>query len=390
MDEKKMRVAITHGDINGVGYEMILKAFEDSTLLELCTPIIYGSSKIANYYIKVYGLENLKFNIINQANQAKAGNVNLLECCGEEDIPVTPGVPTVESGRAAMQAIQRAIDDYKDGAFDVLVTAPVNRSTMENFNGHSDYLERRLELGKKGLSILMNEDFRVAMVTNNLAIKDISESITKQKIVEKGLLFSETLRRDLRISSPRIAVLSLNPRCGEDGALGDEEQEIIIPAIKEMEEKGIQAFGPYAADNFFGQGDYYRFDGVLAMYHDQGMTPFKTLSPEEGVRFTGGLPIIRTAPAIAAISGTMEHHTPEKDAIRSQANANSLRQAIYVAIDVLRNRTNYDEPLANPLPKLYHERRDDSEKVRFRSSNNEGGKENSVPAAQKNNKENKN
>ena len=382
MDEKEIRVAITHGDTNGTGYEMILRAFEDSTMLELCTPIIYGSSKVLAFYAKRLNMEEIKINHIHQANEAKPGSLNLLECLGEGDIEVIPGVPTAESGKAALRALKKAVDDYKAGAFDVLVTAPVNRSTMEGFNGHADYLERQLGEGAKGLSILMNDDFRVAMVTNNLAIKDIPESITKQKIVEKGALFCQTLRRDLRISSPRIAVLSLNPRCGEDGALGDEEQEIIVPAIQELEEKGIQAFGPYAADNFFGQGDYYRFDGVLAMYHDQGMTPFKTLSPEEGVRFTGGLPIVRTAPAIAAISGTMEHHTPEKDAIRSQAYADSLRHAIYTATDVLRNRVSYDEPYANPLPKLYHEKRDDSEKVRFRSPNGEG-KENRPSATGK-------
>jgi len=193
-------------------------------------------------------------------------------------------------------------------------------------------------------------------VTNNLAIKDIPESLTKHKIVEKGRLFHEALRRDLRISSPRIAVLSLNPRCGEDGALGEEEQEIIAPAIAELEEQGIQAFGPYAADSFFGRGEYSKFDGVLAMYHDQGMTPFKTLAPEDGIRFTAGLPIIRTAPAYGV------HFSM---AGRNLLDASSMRHAIYLAVDAFRNRDDYDEPLQNPLPKLYHEKRDESEKVRF-------------------------
>lgn len=372
MDEKKIRVAITHGDTNGVGYEMILRAFEDSTMLELCTPIIYGSAKVAEYYINRLKMEEVQINQINDASEARPGRLNLLDCFGNEEIPVMQGEATRESGLAALKALQRAVDDYKKGTFDVLVTAPVNRSTMDGFNGHADFLEKQLNEGSKGLSVLLNDDFRVALVTNNLAIKDIPESITKQRIVEKGILFSQILRRDLRVSNPRIAVLSLNPRCGEDGALGDEEQEIIVPAIKELEENGIQAFGPYATDNFFGQGDYYRFDGVLAMYHDQGMIPFKTLSPEEGIRFTGGLSIVRTAPAIAAMQGTMGHHTPTSDAIMGQAFANSLRHSIYTATDVLNNRRNYDEPLKNPLPKLYHEKRDDSEKVRFRSPNGEG------------------
>ena len=379
MEEKKIRVAITHGDPNGVGYEMILRAFEEPAILELCTPIIYGSASIAAYYAKALNLEEVKFTHIKNADEAQPNRLNLLDCLGDEQIEITPGKPSAESASAALKALQMAIDDYRKGAFDVLVTAPVNRSTMGNFSGHASYLEHQLNEAGKGLSILMNDDFRVAMVTNNLAIKDVSESITKQKIVEKGRQFFQILRRDLRISSPRIAVLSLNPRCSEDGALGDEEQEIIIPAIQELEANGVQAFGPYAADNFFGQGDYYRFDGILAMYHDQGMTPFKTLSPDEGIRFTGGLSIIRTAPAIAAISGTMEHHTPQRDLERSLAYADSLRHAIYTATDVLNIRTNYDEPLANPLPKLYHEKRDDSEKVRFRSPNSEG-KENNPSA----------
>lgn len=363
MEEKKIRVAITHGDTNGVGYEIILKAFDDPAILELFTPIIYGSPKVAAYYSKALGME-VPFSIINKASEAEAGRLNLLNCFGDDDIKVDLGEPTGESGAAALAAIDRAIEDYKQGLFDVLVTAPVNRSNIEGFNGHAAYLEQKLESPTKGISILMNDDLRVALVTNNLAIKDIAESLTKQKILEKARLFQQALRRDLRISQPRIAVLSLNPRCGEDGALGEEEQEIITPAINELAAEGIQAFGPYAADTFFGRADYYRFDGVLAMYHDQGMAPFKTLAPEDGVRFTAGLPIVRTAPA---------HGVHFELAGRNRADAASLRHAIYLAIDVVRNREHFDEPLRNPLPKLYHEKREDGEKVRFRSS--DAGKE---------------
>jgi len=357
MEEKKrIRVAITHGDTNGVGYEAILKAFEDPTILELFTPIVYGSPKVAAYHAKTLGME-IPFDSINDAKEAEDNRLNILNCFGEEEIKVSLGEATFESGQAALKALDRAIEDYKKGLFDVLVTAPVNRSNMEGFNGHAEYLERKLNSKGKGISILMNDELRVALVTNNLAIKDIPESLTKQKIVEKGKLFHEALRRDMRISSPRIAVLSLNPRCGEDGALGEEEKEIIAPAISELEEHGIQAFGPYAADSFFGRGDYYRFDGVLAMYHDQGMAPFKTIAPEDGVRFTSGLPIVRTAPA---------HGVHFEMAGRNQIDASSMRHAIYLAIDAVRNREDYDEPLQNPLPKLYHEKRDESEKVRFR------------------------
>lgn len=355
MEDKKIRVAITHGDTNGVGYEAILKALEDSTLLELFTPVIYGSSKVAAYHAKTLGME-IQYAVIKNASEIEDNRINLLDCFNEEEVKVELGQPTAESGQAALCALDRAIEDYRQGFFDVLVTAPVNRSNIMGFNGHTEYLGYKLKSKEKGISILMNDDLRVVLVTNNLAIKDIPESLTKQKIVEKGRLFHEALRRDFRISSPRIAVLSLNPRCGEDGALGEEEQQIIKPAIDELEEQGVQAFGPYAADSFFGHADYFRFDGVLAMYHDQGMAPFKTLAPEDGVRFTSGLPIVRTAPA---------HGVHFELVGRNQLDASSMRHAIYLAVDAARNRKNYDEPYQNPLPKLYHEKRDDSEKVRF-------------------------
>ena len=348
------RVAITHGDTNGIGYEVILKAFDDPTMMELCTPIIYGSPKVAAYHAKALGMEP-QFSIINKADDAKDGRLNLLTVFDEE-VKVTFGEPAPEAGVAALKAIDRAISDYQQGGFDVLVTAPVFKNSIAGFKGHTDYIEQHFNDGQKGLTLLMNEDLRMALVTNNVALKDVSEAITKQKIVEKAQLLYNTLRRDLRIANPRIAVLGLNPRCGEDGELGTEEQEIIIPAIKELADSGIQAFGPYAADDFFGSCAYYRFDAVLAMYHDQGQTPFKALALEGGVRFTSGLKLVRTAPA---------HGTFFPLAGRNKTDERSLRNAIFTAIDVFRNRVSYDEPLQNPLPKLYHERRDDSEKVRF-------------------------
>lgn len=354
--EKKVRVAITQGDTNGVGYEVIFKAFEDPAMLELCTPIIYGSPKAAAYHAKALGLD-MQLAIIKNAGEAQDGRLNLLAVI-EEEVKIDLGEPTPESSEAAQKAIDRAIDDYKNGAFDVLVTAPVSKNTIKGFNGHTNYLERRMNDGQQGLTILTNEDLRVALVTNNVAIKDVAEAITKQKIVEKATIFQKALRRDFRISSPRIAVLALNPRCGEDGVLGDEEQEIIKPAVDELVAQGIQAFGPYAADDFFGTYSYYRFDGVLAMYHDQGQTPFKALTTESGVRFTAGLSIVRTAPA---------HGPIFNQAGRNLTDAGSMRNAIYTAIDIVRNRQNFDEPLQNPLPKLYHEKRDESEKVRFRA-----------------------
>lgn len=355
MENRKVRVAITHGDTNGVGYEVILKTFESPEILELCTPVVYGSPKVAAYYAKALGLD-VQFTIINSTDEIRDDRVNLMNCFGEEDIKVDIGMATPEAGLAAQTAINRAVEDYRKGVFDVLVTAPVCKNSIQGFNGHSEFLSQRLGDDLHGLTILLSEDLRVALVTNNVAIKDVAESITKQKIVEKAQLLNQSLKRDLRVNNPRIGVLSLNPRCGEDGVLGDEEQEIITPAIQELAEQGIQAFGPYAADDFFSSASYMRFDAVLAMYHDQGMAPFKSLTPGDGVRFTAGLPIVRTAPA---------HGIQYEIAGKNKADERSFRHAIFEAIDIWRNRQEYDEPMGNPLPKLYHEKRDDSEKVRF-------------------------
>ena len=378
MEERKIRVAITHGDTNGIGYEVILKTFAEPTMMEICTPIVYGSPKLATYYSKTLGLDT-PFTVIKDARDARESRLNLLAAVDEE-VKVDLGIATPESGAAAKAAIDRALADYKEGLFDVLVTAPVSKNSIEGFNGHTAYIEKSLADGQKGLTILTNDDLRVALVTNNVSIKDVAESITKQKIVEKARLFFQALKRDLRVSSPRIAVLALNPRCGEDGVLGDEEQTTIIPAINELAEQGVQVFGPYAADDFFGRSAYYHFDGVLAMYHDQGQTPFKAVAYENGVRFTTGLKLIRTAPAHGVCLNMVG-----KDMVDEQ----SLRNAIYEAIDVWRNRQNYDEPMQHPLPKLYHEKRDESEKVRFRSSADDKPKAPKDPKTPKDSKDSK-
>ena len=356
--EKKIRVAITQGDTNGVGYEVILKVFQDSAILELCTPIIYGSPKIAAYHKKILNIET-PFNIINKAEDARDGRVNLL-ACHDDETKVELGQPTTEAGQAAFCALDRAMTDYRKGLYDVLVTAPINKATIQNpgfqFHGHTEYIETSLGEGKKALMILMNDVLRVALVTTHLPIKDIAKAITKEAIIEKATIFHQSLRRDFRISCPRIAVLSLNPHAGDNGLLGAEEKEIIQPAIEQLAENGIQAFGPYPADGFFGSGSFNYFDGVLAMYHDQGLAPFKTIALDNGVNFTAGLPIVRTSP---------DHGTAYDIAGQGKADEDSLRQAIYTAIDIWRNRQNYDEPLQNPLPKLFHEKREDGNKARF-------------------------
>ena len=358
MENKKIRVAITQGDTNGVGYEVIFKVFEDPTMLELCTPIIYGSSKIAAYHKKALNKET-NFSVINSAEEARDGRLNLLSCF-EDEIKVEFGQPSEEAGGAAFKALDRAMTDFRKGLYDVLVTAPINKATIQSpgfhFPGHTEYIETSLGEGKKALMILMNDRLRVALVTTHLPIKDVATAITKESIMEKATIFHQALKRDFRISNPRIAVLALNPHAGDDGLLGVEEKNIISPAIEALAKKGIQAFGPYPADGFFGAGTFNYFDGVLAMYHDQGLAPFKTIALDNGVNYTAGLPIIRTSP---------DHGTAYDIAGQDKADENSMRQAIYTAIDVFRNRQFYDEPLQNPLPKLFHEKREDGDKARF-------------------------
>lgn len=358
MDNQNVRVAITHGDTNGIGYELIFKAFAEPEMLELCTPIIYGSPKVAAYYRKAMNLPG-QFSIIQKAEDAQDGRINLLAAV-EEEVKVDMGMPTPESGQAAVKALDRAMTDYRNGLYDVLVTAPINNGNaqIENypFQGHKKYIETCLGEGKKGLSILVGGNLRIASVTEKTPLKEVAAGITTDAIVENMTLMQQTLKRDFMITNPRIAVLSLNPKSNEDTSCGIEEREVIIPAIDALAEKGVQAFGPYASDEFFGQGYFADFDGVMAMYHDQATTPFHSLYTEDGVIYTAGLPIIRTTADVTpsfSIAGT------------GHADETSFRHAIYLAIDAFRHRNDYDEASANPLPKLYHEKRDESEKVRF-------------------------
>ena len=357
-ENRKIRVAITHGDTNGIGYEVILKTFADPEMFELCTPIIYGSPKVAAYHKKLLGL-NTQFSIIDNAAEAKEGRLNMLATFDEE-VKVEFGESSVMAGEAALKALDRAMTDFRSEYYDVLVTAPINKKNIQSdlfrFHGHTEYIEDCVGEGNKALMILTNGSLRVALVTTHLAIKDVAGAITKEAIIEKATILHKSLKRDFRISNPRIAVLALNPHAGDAGVIGDEEQTTIIPAIEELAEQGIQAFGPYPADGFFGSGQYDKFDAVLAMYHDQGLAPFKTLAVEDGVNYTAGLPIVRTSP---------DHGTAYDISGKCVADENSFRQAVYMAIDIFRNRIDYDEAYENPLPKLYHEKKDDSEKVRF-------------------------
>ena len=314
---------------------MILKAFEDPTMLELCTPIVYGSPKVASYHRKALGLET-QFSIVDKAEEARDGRLNLLTTFDEE-VKVEFGTPTDESDTAARKAVARAKEDLQKGLYDVLVQAPMRSNANP---GKED----------KSLTMMVSDLVRIGLVTTHLPLKDVPGAVTVEKIVDKAAIFFASLRRDFRISNPRIALLALNPQ------LGSEEETIIKPAIEQLEKQGIQAFGPYVADDYFGEKMYYDFDGVLAMYDDQGLVPFKTLAVDGGVKLKAGISAICTTP----------DHGPAFDiAGKGVADEQSMRQAIYTAIDMYRHRIDYDEPLAHPLPKLYHEKREDGEKARF-------------------------
>lgn len=351
MAEHKYKIGITQGDINGIGYEVILKALEDSRMLELCIPVIYGSAKIAAFYRKNANLQPLNLNQISDAQQAKPDQYNIINVVGE-NTKVEPGVDSREAGEAAFAALERAVADLRNGEIDALVTAPINKHNIQSqqftFPGHTEYLESSLGNGSdKALMILCNDTVRVALVTIHTPIAKVTEGVTREAVADKIKAFNLSLERDFGRPHPRIAVLALNPHSGEDGMLGTEEKEQITPAIEEASEQKINCFGPYAADGFWGSGMFKKFDGVLAMYHDQGLAPFKTLAMDAGVNFTAGLDYVRTSP---------DHGTGYDIAGQGIASEESMRQAIYTAIDVLRRRRNHDYAHRNPLRKQYVER----------------------------------
>lgn len=356
---QKLKVGITHGDINGVGYEVIFKTFDNEDMLGTCTPVIYGSPKVAIYHRNSCGLQT-NFNIVNSGAEAREGQLNMVNCFGEKEIKIEYGKSTEEAGNAAFVALERALQELSEGKIDVLVTAPIDKHSIQRpdfqFPGHTEYIEQRLGNGAKALMILAADSLRVALVTTHLPVSKIAENITKDGIIEKLNILHQTLHRDYAIDNPRIAVLSLNPHQGDGGLLGTEEKDIIQPAIVESFKRGIRCFGPYAADGFFGSGSYRHFDAILAMYHDQGLAPFKALAQDEGVNYTAGLPVIRTSPA---------HGTAFDIAGKNQADPTSFRKAIYAAIDIYHNRKRYDQAYANPLRKQYYEKRDDSDKLKL-------------------------
>lgn len=351
----KIKVGITHGDFNGIGYEVILKMLDDNRLLELCTPVIYGSAKIAANYRKQLGLQGqFSMQQIKDAADAADNQVSIINVIGE-DAKLEPGNPSAEAGKAAFEALERAVADLRSGKIDVLLTAPINKSTIHSefftFPGHTEYLETSLGDGNKALMILFSGNLRVALATIHLPVSKVTDAITKESIVEKVKMFNESLIQDFGVVKPRIAVLGLNPHAGDSGLLGQEEKEIIIPAIEECRNSKIHVFGPYAADGFFGSGNFSKFDGVLAMYHDQGLAPFKSIAGGGGVNFTAGLPYVRTSP---------DHGTGFDIAGKGEASEESMREALYAALDIFRNRANHAERTANPLRRQYVDKSKDN------------------------------
>lgn len=339
-----IKVGISHGDINGIGYEVILKTLSDNRIFDICVPVLYGSSKTIAYYRKSLELGSELFvNVIKTADEAIPKRINVINCVSDE-LKVEMGMASKEAGEAAFSALERATDDLKNNKIDTLLTAPINKDTIQsdkfNFPGHTEYLEQKFEV-QDSLMFFISDSLNVALVTNHLPISKIAENITQEKIVRKLQLLNESLKKDFLIVKPRIAVLALNPHAGDNGLLGDEEQKIIIPAMKTaQQEYKIFCAGPFPADGFFCSSALKSYDAVLAMYHDQALAPFKALQMDSGVNFTAGLPIVRTSPT---------HGTAYDKTGKNISNENSFRQALYKAIDIYKARKRYKEFSANPL-----------------------------------------
>ena len=340
---RKLTVGITQGDGNGIGYEVIIKAFADERMLDICTPVIYGSSKIFGFYRKqIHNIEQINTNVIASAKEAHPKRVNIINCL-PDNVFVEPGQSTPESAKSAMTSLEYAVRDLKEGNIDALVTAPINKRAMVNegfgYTGHTEYLEKEFGVDE-ALMIMVSDQLKVGVVTGHIPLKDVPGKISRDLILTKLRLMNSSLKRDFGIFSPKIAVLGLNPHCGDGGLLGDEEQSVILPAVQQASEEGIMAFGPYSPDGFFGLGNYSRFDAVLAMYHDQGLIPFKALAFEIGVNFTAGLPVVRTSP---------DHGTAYEMAGKDLADPHSMISSIYTAIDICGNWVKYDELQAGKM-----------------------------------------
>jgi 4-hydroxythreonine-4-phosphate dehydrogenase len=344
MKNKKnnIKVGISVGDLNGIGAEIILKTFQNKTMFDICTPIIFASTKAMSYERKLLGLD-INIHGITNTDNAVANKLNVLNLW-KDPVPIELGKPSEEIGKYAVDSFKKAVEHLKRGEIDVLVTAPFNKETIQNeefdFPGHTDYLAQELE--GKPLMFMVTDTLKVGLVTDHVPMKYVAQQITEEKIIEKIATMSESLKQDFGISKPKIAVLGLNPHCGDGGIIGKEDDEIIRPTIISLKKQGQLIYGPYAADSFFGSDSYLKFDAVLAMYHDQGLIPFKTLSFGKGVNYTAGLDHVRTSP---------DHGTAYEIAGKDLANPQSFKEAVFMAIDIFRKRKEYAELTENVLQK---------------------------------------
>ncbi len=355
-DNKSIRLAISHGDINGIGYEVIIKTLMDSRILEMCSPVVYGSTKVAAYHRKALNITNFSFNTINSVDEITPRKAHILNCLDDE-VRVELGKSTQLAGESAVIPLNLAVDHILENKMDVLVTAPINKHNIQSeqfpFPGHTEFLKSRCE-EKDVLMIMISENMKLGVVTSHIPIKDVAETITSELILSKLKIMNSSLIKDFGIRKPRIAVLALNPHAGDEGLMGSEEKEVIIPALEEAEKSGILTFGPYPSDGFFGAGSFSKFDGILSMYHDQGLSPFKALAFDTGVNFTACLPIIRTSP---------NHGTAYDLAGKGEASERSFRNALFLACDIYKNRLSYTELNANPLKSHSVDTRSGSEEL---------------------------
>ncbi len=332
MQAHKPRIAITLGDLNGIGSEVIIKALADNRILNTITPVIYGSAKVIGFYKKTLSIDEFNYTQVRQRGQFAPKSINVVNCW-EDTLEITPGKASKESGKAALVALQQACEDLKQGFVDGLVTGPVDKASIHSeefpFKGHTEFLTNFFG-SSESLMLMVSEKLRVGVVTEHVSVRDVASLITKEKIEAKLKVMEHALRHDFGILKPRMAILGLNPHAGDGGLIGAEDEQIIKPLIADLKNKGKLVFGPFPADGFFGSGMYTKYDGILAMYHDQGLVPFKIIAFEEGVNFTAGLSIVRTSP---------DHGTAYPLAGKNQADESSLREAIYRAADIIKQRT---------------------------------------------------
>ncbi len=343
MSDKKVVVGITHGDINGISYEVIIKTFRDSRIFDFCTPVIYGSPKVAAYHRKALNIDNFSFTTVQSADELSIKKANIINCL-DDNIRVELGKSTSMAGESAIISLENAVNDLADGKIDVLVTSPLSHRNTKNdtlnFKGHTQYLMEKFNT-QDTLILMTSELMRVGVVSGHVPLSEVSKYVTEENILKKLRILNKALTEDFAIRKPKIAVLGLNPHAGDGGVIGKEESEIIMPAIDKANKEDILALGPFSADSFFGSENFTKFDAILSMYHDQGIAPFKALNFDTGVNYTAGLPIIRTTP---------NHGTAYEIAGLDKASPNSFREAVYMACNIYKNRKQYAKLNENLLP----------------------------------------